>query len=342
MTVEKNNDKAQSPEQSRDSIGLYLAEIAKTPLLTAEQEVELGQAIEVGLFAGKLREARETVITGGELSEIDPEITEAVLAKYAHTSDEELDMLIDLGAKAKDHFVKANLRLVVSVAKRYARNLNLLDGIQEGSAGVIRGVEKFDYTKGYKFSTYGTWWIRQAVTRAAAKGHTISVPVHRDELLRKYQAVRRRLAGELQDEPTIEELAAELGLTVEDVMGLEQDTHLVMSLNYRVGENGESEFGDLLAHDEGGHDVASRVQMSVLRQQLMEALQVLDSREQEVLQRWFGLESGCHETQSEIAEDMGITGERVRQIKLAALKKLRLHKNKEDIRALLEMYGEAG
>lgn len=325
-----------------DMVGQYLARIAQVPLLTAEQEVELQKAIETGLFAQKLREARSgTTVEEVDDKHIGPGITDEIVERYAGITDDELDYFIEAGNNAKHDFMEANLRLVVSVAKRLGgTKRNFLDTIQNGNVGLMRGVEKFDYTKGFKFSTYGTWWIKQAITRAASNTErTIRLPVHRHELVKRYTATKRRLERELQIEPPVELIAQELGLSPEEVKKIESDSQHPISFNAQVGDEGDTEVGELIAHDDSGHDVESDAVLAVLRVELEALIElVLDDREQMVIRRRFGFDGGSGETQKEIAEDLDVTGERVRQIQLSAIRKLRHHKDGEFLADMLATY----
>lgn len=310
------------PEQ--DAVGAYLAEIGKIPLLAAEEEAELARAIEAGLFASKLREARG----GVNLSDIDPEITPELLAQYSSVSDEELEEIAHQGGEAKQQFLAANTRLVVSIAKRYRNGVPLLDNISEGNIGLVRAVEKFDYTKGYKFSTYATWWIRQAIGRGAAdSAWTIRLPVHRTEKINKLFAVERRLQRERQSDPTPEELAEDLDFSVEEVLALKEDARRTLSLHSPVGTSEErrTEIGDMLVHDERGHDPENTATMKRLRQNLDKVLAALNDAEREVIERRFGLGDGQRSKLADIGKELGVTGERVRQIERVALGKLREH-----------------
>jgi RNA polymerase primary sigma factor len=287
-----------------DPVKDYLKLIGKVPLLNAGQEVELAKRIEAGVFADhKLAEGSGVLRPG-------------------HSSD--LERVAEDGRRAKNHLVEANLRLVVSLARRYAgRGMLFLDLIQEGNLGLIRGVEKFDYTKGYKFSTYATWWIRQAITRAMAdQARTIRIPVHMVEVINKLARVQRQMLQDLGREPTPEELAAELDMTPEKVIEVQKYGREPISLHTPLGEDGDSEFGDLI-EDSEAIQPGEAVSFTLLQEQLHSVLDTLSEREAGVVSMRFGLTDGQPKTLEEIGKVYGVTRERIRQIESKAMSKLR-------------------
>ena len=288
-----------------DPVKDYLKQIGKVPLLTAEQEVELAKRIEAGLSAeDKLAEAGSTLTTGQRID----------LARIAED-----------GTRAKNHLLEANLRLVVSLATRYTgRGMLFLDLIQEGNLGLIRGVEKFDYTKGYKFSTYATWWIRQAITRAiAGQARTIRIPVHMVEVINKLARVQRQMLQDLGREPTPDELAVELDMTPEKVIEVQKYGREPVSLHTPLGEDGDSEFGDLI-EDSEAIQPGEAVSFTLLQEQLHSVLDTLSEREAGVVSMRFGLTDGQPKTLDEIGKAYGVTRERIRQIESKTMSKLRL------------------
>ncbi|MFJ8884064.1 RNA polymerase sigma factor [Streptomyces sp. NPDC102402] len=301
---------------SSDLFRQYLREIGRIPLLSAAEEVELARRVEAGLFAEE-RLAR-TPDPGSRLA-------------Y------DLDRLVVMGRMAKRRLIEANLRLVVSVAKRYVgRGLTMLDLVQEGNLGLIRAVEKFDYARGYKFSTYATWWIRQAMSRALAdQARTIRVPVHVVELINRVVRVQRRLLQERGYEPTVEEVAAQLDLTPERVVEVRRLAQEPVSLHAPVGEEDDVALGDLI---EDG-DAASPVETAaflLLRQHLEAVLSTLGERERKVVQLRYGLDDGRPRTLEEIGRIFGVTRERIRQIESKTLDKLRDHAFADQLRGYLD------
>jgi RNA polymerase primary sigma factor len=286
-----------------DSISLYLKEIGQVPLLTAEEEVRLAKQMEIG------RRARRRLVRG-ETTDDD--------------NREQLGKLVEEGKAAQDHLVKANSRLVVSVAKKYiGRGVPFLDLIQEGNIGLIRAVNKFDYRRGYKFSTYATWWIRQAVTRAIAdQGRTIRVPVHMYEQINKLTRASRKLVQELGRQPTLEEIAEELDVPLRKVERIMRVAQRPLSLETPVGEEEDSYLGDFIEDVETAApvDAASR---SLLREELDDTLASLTPREVRILQLRFGLVDGYSYTLEEVGRKFGVTRERIRQIEAQALGRLR-------------------
>ncbi|MCA6093868.1 sigma-70 family RNA polymerase sigma factor [Streptomyces sp. SCA3-4] len=291
----------------RDLVGMYLDEIARTPLLDAAKEVELSQAIEAGVYARQILDGLED---GGP--------------KAGEASREELEAIAAEGARAKDVFIKSNLRLVVAVARRYPRSgLPLLDLIQEGNAGLVRAVEKFDYTKGFKFSTYATWWIRQAITRSIAdQSRTIRLPVHLVEELGRIRRVQREFNRENGREPEHAEIAAELGTTPErvgDVLDWARDP---VSLNMHVDDEGETQFGDLLEDTSAVSPEQSVI--ALLRSEELEGLiGRLDHRTASIIKARYGIEDGRERTLTEVGKQHGLTRERIRQIEKHALLELK-------------------
>ena len=287
-----------------DPVKDYLKQIGKVPLLNAGQEVELAKRIEAGLFADqKLAEG------SGNLS------TEARI---------DLEQVAEDGRRAKNHLLEANLRLVVSLARRYTgRGMLFLDLIQEGNLGLIRGVEKFDYTRGYKFSTYATWWIRQAITRAMAdQSRTIRLPAHMVEVISKLARVQRQMLQDLGREPTPQELAAELDMTPERVIEVQKYGRDPISLHTPLGEDGDSEFGDLI-EDSEAIQPGEAVSFTLLQEQLHSVLGTLSEREAGVVSMRFGLTDGQPKTLDEIGKVYGVTRERIRQIESKTMSKLR-------------------
>jgi RNA polymerase primary sigma factor len=305
---------------SADSVRAYLKQIGKVPLLNAEQEVELAKRIEAGLYAGeRLRAADE-----GE-------------EKLAITMHRDLSWICRDGERAKNHLLEANLRLVVSLAKRYTgRGMAFLDLIQEGNLGLIRAVEKFDYTKGYKFSTYATWWIRQAITRAMAdQARTIRIPVHMVEVINKLGRIQRELLQDLGREPTPEELAKEMDITPEKVLEIQQYAREPISLDQTIGDEGDSQLGDFIEDSEAVVAVDA-VSFSLLQDQLQQVLQTLSEREAGVVRLRFGLTDGQPRTLDEIGQVYGVTRERIRQIESKTMSKLRHPSRSQVLRDYLD------
>jgi RNA polymerase primary sigma factor len=300
-----------------DPVKDYLKQIGKVPLLNAEQEVELAKRIEAGLFAEeKLADNRDSLRPDSRL---------------------DLEWIADDGRRAKNHLLEANLRLVVSLAKRYTgRGMLFLDLIQEGNLGLIRAVEKFDYTKGYKFSTYATWWIRQAITRAMAdQARTIRIPVHMVEVINKLARVQRQMLQDLGREPTPEELAAELDMTPEKVIEVQKYGREPISLHTPLGEDGDSEFGDLI-EDSEAIQPGEAVSFTLLQEQLHSVLDTLSEREAGVVSMRFGLTDGQPKTLDEIGKVYGVTRERIRQIESKTMSKLRHPSRSQVLRDYLD------
>ncbi len=316
-------DETDEPEQqvmvagaTADPVKDYLKQIGKVPLLNAEMEVELAKRIEAGLFS------EEKLAKGGR-------ITPKMLEEYEWISED--------GRRAKNHLLEANLRLVVSLAKRYTgRGMLFLDLIQEGNLGLIRAVEKFDYTKGYKFSTYATWWIRQAITRAMAdQARTIRIPVHMVEVINKLARVQRQMLQDLGREPTPEELAKELDMTPEKVIEVQKYGREPISLHTPLGEDGDSEFGDLI-EDSEAIVPADAVSFTLLQEQLHAVLDTLSEREAGVVSMRFGLTDGQPKTLDEIGKVYGVTRERIRQIESKTMSKLRHPSRSQVLRDYLD------
>ncbi|CAH0133014.1 RNA polymerase principal sigma factor HrdB [Arthrobacter sp. Bi83] len=300
-----------------DPVKDYLKQIGKVALLNAEQEVDLALRIEAGLFA-------EEKINADDGS-MDPKFKR------------ELEFIIHDGKRAKNHLLEANLRLVVSLAKRYTgRGMLFLDLIQEGNLGLIRAVEKFDYTKGFKFSTYATWWIRQAITRAMAdQARTIRIPVHMVEVINKLARVQRQMLQDLGREPTPEELALELDMTPEKVVEVQKYGREPISLHTPLGEDGDSEFGDLIEDSEAVVP-ADAVSFTLLQEQLHSVLDTLSEREAGVVAMRFGLTDGQPKTLDEIGKVYGVTRERIRQIESKTMSKLRHPSRSQVLRDYLD------
>jgi RNA polymerase primary sigma factor len=300
-----------------DPVKDYLKQIGKVPLLNAEQEVELAKRIEAGLYAeDKLAEADERLPRDMRM---------------------DLEWVAEDGRRAKNHLLEANLRLVVSLAKRYTgRGMLFLDLIQEGNLGLIRAVEKFDYTKGYKFSTYATWWIRQAITRAMAdQARTIRIPVHMVEVINKLARVQRQMLQDLGREPTPEELAVELDMTPEKVVEVQKYGREPISLHTPLGEEGDSEFGDLI-EDSEAIQPGEAVSFTLLQEQLHSVLDTLSEREAGVVSMRFGLTDGQPKTLDEIGKVYGVTRERIRQIESKTMLKLRHPSRSQALRDYLD------
>jgi RNA polymerase primary sigma factor len=300
-----------------DPVKDYLKQIGKVALLNAELEVDLAKRIEAGLFAE-------------EKLALDAD-------KISDDMRRDLRWVVKDGQRAKSHLLEANLRLVVSLAKRYTgRGMQFLDLIQEGNLGLIRAVEKFDYTKGYKFSTYATWWIRQAITRAMAdQARTIRIPVHMVEVINKLARVQRQLLQDLGREPTPEELARELDMTPEKVVEVQKYGREPISLSTPLGEDGDSEFGDLIEDTEAVVP-ADAVGFTMLQRELERILESLHPREAGVIRSRFGLGDGVQKTLDQIGEEFGVTRERIRQIESKTMSKLRHPSRSQNLRDYLD------
>ena len=314
--AERGASEAGRRAATSDLVRIYLREIGRVPLLTAEDEVELAKAIEAGLFA-------EEKLGGGF------PMLGAVCG--------DLELLVGEGVKAKQRLIEANLRLVVSIAKRYiGRGLVFLDLIQEGNLGLIRAVEKFDYTRGYKFSTYATWWIRQAITRAIAdQARTIRVPVHMVETINKLARVQRQLHQELGREVTADEIAAEMGLEPERVAEIQRIAQEPVSLQSPIGEE-ESDLGDFIEDADAVVPIEAAA-FIMLQDQLERVLDQLAEREQRIIQLRFGLTDGHPRTLEEVGREFGVTRERIRQIESKTLAKLRHPSRAQMLREYLDL-----
>ena len=322
--VVSDSDETDEPVQqvtvagaTADPVKDYLKQIGKVSLLNAEQEVDLARRIEAGLYAEYKLKNQADEMTSRERRE--------------------LHFLAQDGQQAKNHLLEANLRLVVSLAKRYTgRGMQFLDLIQEGNLGLIRAVEKFDYTKGYKFSTYATWWIRQAITRAMAdQARTIRIPVHMAEVINKLARVQRQMLQDLGREPTPEELAKELDMTAEKVVEVQKYGREPISLHTPLGEDGDSEFGDLI-EDSEAIVPADAVSFTLLQEQLHHVLDTLSEREAGVVSMRFGLGDGQPKTLDEIGKVYGVTRERIRQIESKTMSKLRHPSRSQVLRDYLD------
>lgn len=305
---------------SADSVRAYLKQIGKVALLNAEEEVELAKRIEAGLFA--TQKMTEFAAKGEKL-------TTQVRRDFQWICRD--------GDRAKNHLLEANLRLVVSLAKRYTgRGMAFLDLIQEGNLGLIRAVEKFDYTKGYKFSTYATWWIRQAITRAMAdQARTIRIPVHMVEVINKLGRIQRELLQDLGREPTPEELAKEMDITPEKVLEIQQYAREPISLDQTIGDEGDSQLGDFIEDSEAVVAVDA-VSFTLLQDQLQSVLETLSEREAGVVRLRFGLTDGQPRTLDEIGQVYGVTRERIRQIESKTMSKLRHPSRSQVLRDYLD------
>ena len=315
-----------------DPVRMYLKEIGKVPLLSGDEEIELAKLMEEGNkiqddIDALRKEAREKTSN----SEHDS------LMKKADKMKNKNAAVIQKGNTAKERLIEANLRLVVSIAKRYVgRGMQFLDLIQEGNMGLLKAVEKFDYRKGYKFSTYATWWIRQAITRAIAdQARTIRIPVHMVETINKLMRVQRQLLQELGREPSTEEVAAEMKIPVERVAEIQKISQEPVSLETPIGEEEDSHLGDFIM-DEKVPVPAEAASATILREELLKVLQTLTDREQKVLRLRFGLDDGRTRTLEEVGKEFNVTRERIRQIEAKALRKLRHPSRSKKLKDFLE------
>src|ERR687898_601897 len=311
---------AGEPVRSTDPVRAYLREIGRAALLSAAEEVDLAKRIEVGLYAAeRLRTAADPT------------------DEAATQMRRDLKWISRDGERAKNHLLEANLRLVVSLAKRYTgRGMAFLDLIQEGNLGLIRTVEKFDYTKGYKFSTYATWWIRQAITRAMAdQARTIRIPVHMVEVINKLGRIQRELLQDLGREPTPEELAKEMDITPDKVLEIQQYAREPISLDQTIGDEGDSQLGDFIEDSEAVVAVDA-VSFTLMQDQLTSVLQTLSEREAGVVRLRFGLTDGQPRTLDEIGQVYGVTRERIRQIESKTMSKLRHPSRSQVLRDYLD------
>ena len=310
------DDDANLRSQTNDPVRMYLKEIGRVPLLTAAEEVDLAKRVEAGLFASEKL---------------------AMTASLPGSLHRDLELIERDGQLAKKRLIEANLRLVVSIAKRYVgRGMLFLDLIQEGNLGLIRAVEKFDYTKGYKFSTYATWWIRQAITRAIAdQARTIRIPVHMVETINKLVRIQRQLLQDLGREPTPEEIGKEMELPPERVREIQKLSQEPVSLETPIGEEDDSNLGDFIEDSDAvvPIDAASFI---LLQEQLDSILHTLSEREKKVIQLRFGLTDGHPRTLEEVGKEFGVTRERIRQIESKTLSKLRHPSRSQKLRDYLE------
>ena len=315
-TAKAAEEEAGVRSPTNDPVRMYLKEIGRVPLLTAEEEVDLAKRVEAGLFASEKLTMNPTVAAGLR---------------------RDLELIERDGQLAKKRLIEANLRLVVSIAKRYVgRGMLFLDLIQEGNLGLIRAVEKFDYTKGYKFSTYATWWIRQAITRAIAdQARTIRIPVHMVETINKLVRIQRQLLQDLGREPTPEEIGAEMELPPERVREIQKLSQEPVSLETPIGEEDDSNLGDFIEDSDAvvPIDAASFI---LLQEQLDSILHTLSEREKKVIQLRFGLTDGHPRTLEEVGKEFGVTRERIRQIESKTLSKLRHPSRSQKLRDYLE------
>jgi RNA polymerase sigma factor (sigma-70 family) len=289
--------------EERDLVGVYLHEISRTPLLDAAQEVDLSTAIEVGLYA-------EHLLDEGDIPD--------------GVKKSELKLLVSEGERAKDLFIRANLRLVVSIARRYVRSgMPMLDLIQEGNTGLVRAVEKFDYVRGYKFSTYATWWIRQAISRAIAQQErTVRLPVHLVEDVNRMRNVQRQLTRELGGDPEPDQVATSLGVPLERVLELMRWSQDTVSLDTPVGDDGDTNLGDLVA-DSDSPSPEDIVLGALERQRIESLLGHLDDRSAGIMRARYGLEDGREHSLTEVASQFSLSRERIRQLEIQALGRLR-------------------
>ncbi|MCR5323750.1 MAG: RNA polymerase sigma factor RpoD [Lachnospiraceae bacterium] len=315
-----------------DPVRMYLKEIGKVPLLSGDEEIELAKLME----EGNRVQANIDAIKKEAKEKTSAEEHDALMKK-AEKMKTKNAAVIQKGNSAKDRLIEANLRLVVSIAKRYVgRGMQFLDLIQEGNMGLLKAVEKFDYSKGYKFSTYATWWIRQAITRAIAdQARTIRIPVHMVETINKLMRVQRQLLQELGREPTTEEVAAEMKIPVERVAEIQKISQEPVSLETPIGEEEDSHLGDFIM-DEKVPVPAEAASQSILREELLKVLETLTDREQRVLRLRFGLDDSKQRTLEEVGKEFNVTRERIRQIEAKALRKLRHPTRSKKLKDFLE------
>ena len=316
QNTDRRRRRGNNENPSADLVRVYLNGIGKTALLTAEDEVELSQRIEAGLYAEQLLKSGEPL---------------------TRAKKRDVKILAREGKAARTHLLEANLRLVVSLAKRYTgRGMPLLDLIQEGNLGLIRAMEKFDYKKGFKFSTYATWWIRQAITRAMAdQARTIRIPVHMVEVINKLGRIQRELLQDLGREPTPQELAKEMDITEEKVLEIQQYAREPISLDQTIGDEGDSQLGDFIEDSEAVIAVDA-VSFTLLQDQLQDVLTTLSEREAGVVRLRFGLTDGMPRTLDEIGQVYGVTRERIRQIESKTMSKLRHPSRSQVLRDYLD------
>ncbi|MBS4900136.1 MAG: RNA polymerase sigma factor RpoD [Clostridiales bacterium] len=312
-----------------DPVRMYLKEIGQVSLLTAAQEIEYAKKMEKGMIAG--------ILLNEEGADPEVKIDEEIYDELKDKNEKELRMVIADGSYAKNCLAEANLRLVVSIAKRYVgRGMQFLDLIQEGNLGLIKAVEKFDYRKGYKFSTYATWWIRQAITRAIAdQARTIRIPVHMVETINKQVRISRQLLQELGREPTPEEIAEQMDVPVERVREIQKISQDPVSLETPIGEEEDSHLGDFI-QDEDIEQPSEAAARTLLKEQINEELATLTEREQKVLRLRFGLDDGRARTLEEVGKEFQVTRERIRQIEAKAIRKLRQPSRKKKLQDYLD------
>ncbi len=315
----RRSDGARS-EGEPDLVGRYLAQLGSTPLLSAAEEVELAKRIETGVYAEQLLAGKVGAADGART--------------LADDDRRELDVIVRDGERARDHMIRANLRLVVSVARKLSgRGLPFLDVIQEGNLGLIRAVEKFDYAKGFKFSTYATWWIRQAIQRGLAEQtRTVRLPVHVSETVAKLHRIDRDLQRLLGRDPTVDEVADEAGLPVEKVIELRRVSRDPLSLDTPIGDEGESNIGELI-EDDDVIQASELVERQALTDQLRMVLNSLPTREAKIIGMRYGLEDGHEHTLQDVADEVGVSRERVRQLEKHALMLLRDPRRNESLMA---------
>ena len=321
-TGRRTSERGRKKPYTEDSIRIYLQEIGRIRLLRAEEEIELARKIADLLELERIREDRE--------DSLDREITDAEWAQEVDMELRPFRRRLYLGRRAKDKMVQSNLRLVVSIAKKYMnRGLSFQDLIQEGSLGLIRAAEKFDHEKGYKFSTYATWWIRQAITRAIAdQSRTIRLPVHLYETISRIKKTTKILSQEMGRKPTEEEIAERMEMTIEKLRFIAKSAQLPISLETPIGKEEDSRLGDFIEAD--GETPEDQVSKSLLREDLESVLDTLSPRERDVLRLRYGLDDGRMKTLEEIGQIFNVTRERIRQIEAKALRKLR-HPNRNSI-----------
>jgi RNA polymerase primary sigma factor len=324
-----NESYAKLIEQSDDSVKMYLKDIGNIPLLSIEEEIELAKMIEVGEEVQKYKKTLEI--------ELDKEPTIEQIAERMNLTTSQVKEIMDNANKSIKKLARSNLRLVVSIAKKYlGRGLQFLDLIQEGNLGLIKAVEKFDYKKGFKFSTYATWWIRQAITRAIAdQARTIRIPVHMVETINKYKKLNRKLSQELGRKPSDEEMAKAMDITLDKYREIIKISQEPISLETPIGKEDDSRLGDII-EDRDSEVSANSVANELLRRDITRVLKTLNPKEQEVLIMRFGLDDGKQKTLEEVGQAFGVTRERIRQIESKALRKLRHPNRNKQLREYMD------